>query len=128
MNGDGCSSLCETEVGYRCENGSSSSPSACVYVGLPLNLTLVHVRRTDGLNQGVFEFRVYPPLLNIGKMNLSTCVSLDCGTDYQISSLSYASGSLKLTIDYTKNLEGKECNLTLSDWALIRTHNSTLSF
>jgi cysteine-rich repeat protein len=70
-DGDGCSSSCATEVGYRCENGSASSASACVYVGVPLEVDLQRIERTPGLDQGVFQFTIVPALFNINKMNLS---------------------------------------------------------
>jgi cysteine-rich repeat protein len=44
--GDGCSPSCSVETDYRCENGSSSSPSACYYTGPPLTFALASIRRT----------------------------------------------------------------------------------
>jgi cysteine-rich repeat protein len=33
INGDGCSSACIVEVGYRCKNGSTTTKSICIYTG-----------------------------------------------------------------------------------------------
>ncbi len=103
-NGDGCSSACLIETGYRCKNGSDSSASACVYVGIPLSVTLFFVEREDELNRGIIEFEVYPPLLNIGKMNLTSSVSLGCPAAFSLSSVSYSAGVLRLEVDYTEDL------------------------
>jgi cysteine-rich repeat protein len=103
-NGDGCSSACRIETGYRCKNGSDSSASACVYVGIPLSVTLFFVEREDELNRGIIEFEVYPPLLNIGKMNLTSSVSLGCPAAFSLSSVSYSAGVLRLEVDYTEDL------------------------
>lgn len=45
-SGDGCSAACSVEVGFRCENGSNSGPSSCVYTGIPLSVTLKQIERT----------------------------------------------------------------------------------
>ena len=78
ISGDGCSSLCKTEVGFQCFNGSATLPSNCVYVGVPLKLSLNLIERVDSLNEGVFKFNIKPPLLTLNRMNCSKEVTLVC--------------------------------------------------
>jgi cysteine-rich repeat protein len=129
VNGDGCSSVCQVEEQYRCENGSSTTPSACYYIGSPLTLELLSTRRTEGLNQGVFEFGLFPPLLTVGDLNLSHYLAFTCQSAYTIASLEYRSGVLTITADYSEDLEKRDCVLTLSyDPSLILSPTSTLDF
>ena len=48
-SGDGCSSDCLVEVGYKCSQGSSIKASTCVYLaGGDMMLELISIYRTDG--------------------------------------------------------------------------------
>jgi cysteine-rich repeat protein len=129
-NGDGCSSQCQVETYYKCENGSSTTPSVCVYRGIPLSLNLSQIERTEGMNQGVFLFDVSPPLININRMDLRQCVELECElTAYAVSKIAYSSGTLEIIADYTEDMEGRACLLTFSyNASVIISPNSTLSF
>ena len=40
---DGCSSTCQVENYYRCENGSSTSASQCLYTGIPIEIALNYI-------------------------------------------------------------------------------------
>jgi hypothetical protein len=40
--------------------------------------------RNDGLNQGIFTFNVYPPLLNLKNMDLSAYLNFSCASTYTI--------------------------------------------
>ena len=130
INGDGCSSKCSAEVGYRCSKGNDFAPSVCTYVGTPLNLTLTSIKRDGNLNQGLFSFAVYPPLLNIKKMNLSSYVKLDCTINETVSDIVYDhNGELTLTVSFTTDLEGMPCSVNLIfDTTIIESPNITLTF
>ena len=69
ISGDGCSASCEVENYYRCENGSILSASSCFYTGVSLKTELSSTIRSEGLNQGVFRFRLYPALLALEKVD-----------------------------------------------------------
>ena len=77
---------------YKCENGSDSSPSVCVYRGLFLNLTLNKTKRIDGQNSGLFVFYINPALMNLKKMNLTQYFTLNCASVYKVTSLAYSNG------------------------------------
>ena len=94
IDGDGCSSTCKTEIHYRCVNGSDISPSACVYRGLFLNLTLKKTERVDGQNSGTFTFYVSPALMNLRRMDLTEYFTLDCESAYNVTSMAYDNGKL----------------------------------
>ena len=128
-NRDGCSSSCQEEVGYRCYNGSSSSPSACVYEGVPLTVSLEQVDKSLDLNQGVLQFAVSPSVLITSRMDLPNQVILSCDAESSVSSISYSAGILKITVDYSTDLEGQPCSLIVSfDSLIIRSPNATLDF
>lgn len=113
VDGDGCSSLCSVEVGYRCENGSSTSPSSCYYVGVPLQLSLSSVKKNGILNQGVFEFAVYPALISLSSLDLASHVVLACASTYTVSQVTYSGGTLRIEVDYSEDLEDRQCSLQL---------------
>lgn len=89
IDGDGCSSECKQEVGYLCTNGSNISPSICTYIASPLKVSLHKIYRNYGRNQGVFQFDVVPPLLNLGRMKFSQFLALTCNSNYIISQINY---------------------------------------
>jgi hypothetical protein len=94
-------------------------------------MSLVNVKRNRELNQGIFVFKIYPPLVSINRMNLTHYALLECPAIYSISSLKYDTsiGELTLTADYTSDMEGIPCNMTLSfDSAIIRSADITVSF
>ena len=62
-------------------------------------------------------------------MNLSQQVSLDCVASYSINEVSYSSGVLTVKADYTTDMEGQDCNLTLAfNSSIIVSPSVTLSF
>ena len=113
-DGDGCSSLCSVEPSFRCAGGSSSSPSVCVYSGVPLAMALSSIRRAEERDQGVFRFEVFPPLFSISRMHLEQHVGLDCNASYEVSQLSYLNGVLEIKADYATDLEDQNCTVTFS--------------
>jgi cysteine-rich repeat protein len=46
-SGDGCSSICQVETKYKCEKGSKTSRSICVYVGGPIKATLASITKSE---------------------------------------------------------------------------------
>ena len=129
LNGDGCSSTCQVEISYRCYNRSTNSSSVCVYEGIPLIVSLNSSRKTEGENQGFFQFSIYPPLLNINRMNLSSHVSFDCDSTYNVSDVAYSSGTLSIVTDYSEDMEERLCNFTFSyDPTVIRSNTSKITF
>lgn len=82
-------------------------------MGIPLKLSLSSVKKNGLLNQGVFEFAVYPPLLSLSAVDLSSHVTLSCASTYTVSEVSYGEGLLRVVADYTEDLEGRQCSLTL---------------
>ena len=74
-------------------------------------------------------FNVYPPLLNLKKMDFSSYLNLSCPSTYTIDSISYDSGLLTLTVDYTEDMEARLCDLTLTyDPTIVDRPSSYLSF
>ena len=74
-------------------------------------------------------FNVYPPLLNLKKMDFSSYLNLSCPSTYTIDSISYDSGLLTLTVDYTEDMEARLCDLTLTyDPTIVDRPFSYLSF
>ena len=129
IDGDGCSSLCQVQAEYSCSGGSSTSPSSCTYQGIPLTIELKSIRRSEGLNQGIFRFTITPSLLVLNSMDFSNYVSFICNSTYSVSDISYSSGELMLTADYTEDMEDRTCNLTLSfDPSLVSSQVQTSIF
>jgi cysteine-rich repeat protein len=79
IDGDGCSSSCMTEVGYRCENGTTTSPSSCRFIGESVTLSLKGIEKSENLNQAIFSFSLWPALLSIGRMDLFESTNFTCG-------------------------------------------------
>lgn len=74
-------------------------------------------------------FNVYPPLLNLKNMDFSSYLNLSCPSTYTIDSISYDSGLLTLTVDYTEDMEARLCDLTLTyDPTIVDRASSYLSF
>lgn len=104
-DGDGCSSKCITETGYKCFGGSPSSASTCTYQGAPIKLEVSSITKTEGLNQAVFTFAVSPPIDNLKNMNYTQHLNFTCvDSDYSVSGISYSGGRLVVTVDYHDNL------------------------
>ncbi len=62
-------------------------------------------------------------------MDLAQCVILDCSAEYSVSAISYSKGVLTLTADYSTDMEGEQCSLTMHyDSTVVRSPNSSLSF
>jgi hypothetical protein len=62
-------------------------------------------------------------------MNLGQCVALQCNSTYTVIDLSYDRGTLSITVDFSEDLEGRSCNLTVSyDANVIRSPYSFLAF
>ena len=57
---DGCSSNCTVEKLYSCASDNIQTPSQCIYVGLPLNLSLSYIERVGDENRGNFVFMFTP--------------------------------------------------------------------
>ena len=74
-------------------------------MGIPLNLTLTSIRRNAELNQALLYFEVYPPILNLNKMDFLSWIELECPTDYTLTEVKYDyTGVLSLTVDYFSDL------------------------
>jgi cysteine-rich repeat protein len=127
-SGDGCSSTCTVEIGYHCENGSYLTPSLCFYVRHPINISLQSIRRTEGLNQGVFIFRISPSLPQFRFQDPYQNISLLCNSAYSVSDIAYSKGTITLIVDFTEDLEGRSCTLTLNISSSIRYPMSSLVF
>ena len=129
IGGDGCSQHCQVETGYTCRNGSSTTPSNCVYSGIPITFQQKSTKRSEGLNQGVFKFNVFPPIVDIQRMNLSHFVTFTCVADHTLAEVYYETGILVVVTDFTSDLEGKQCTATMSfDPNVILSSSFTLSF
>ncbi len=100
-----------------------------MYIGIPISIKLQSIRRNDDLNQGAFKFSLYPPLVTIKKMDLYQYVNMNCEANYEISEINYSSGVLTIVVDYSSDLEGKTCNLTVAfDNNYIRTPSTWFNF
>ena len=99
-------------------------------MGEDLRLSLTRITRNGDLNQGLFSFAVEPPLLNIGKMDLGSYLQLNCSTNETISDITYSErGELTLTVDYSIDLEGMPCSVTLAfDPAIVKSSDITFTF
>ena len=62
-------------------------------------------------------------------MDLYQQVNLSCDASYSISEITYSSGNLKIIADYTTDMEGLNCNLTVVyDHSVIVSPTFALSF
>ena len=62
-------------------------------------------------------------------MNLAQLSHLNCTSTYSVSSISYNLGTLTLVVDFSEDMEERNCNLSLSfDPSIIDSANSTISF
>jgi len=109
VSGDGCSSVCAIEPFYQCYNASNTSPSVCVYLGKPLQISLQSIRRNTSANEGLFSFKITPPLSSLSKMDFGSFLSLSCDCAYTVSDIKYTDGELQLVVDYTQDMEGVPC-------------------
>ena len=129
ISGDGCSSTCLVESQYRCENGSSTTASQCVYLGVSLALNVSSINRVEGENRANLAFSIWPALIVLNKLDFSQCASLSCNTTFEMSSISYASGILTIVTNYSEDFEDKDCTLSISyNSELIQDTNSSLNF
>ena len=55
-----------------------------------------------------------PPLVDIEEMNLQQYVLFNCDADHTVSNVWYANGFLTVVTEFTTDLEGKICDLTMS--------------
>lgn len=55
-------------------------------------------------------------------------VSLVCSSTYSISDVGYSDGTLSLIVDFSEDLEDRECNLSLSLGSFVRYPSSSLAF
>ena len=109
MDGDGCSSTCFVESGYRC---GTSSPSNCVYYP-EMTLSVSSIQHTEEVNQGIFEFKLYPVLFVLNQMNLSQNFNFSCASTYNVASFSYQDGIISIIVDFYEDLEDIYCNVSL---------------
>ena len=93
-------------------------------------MTLTSIKRNGDLNQGLFFFAIYPPLLNINKMNLSSYLQLNCSINETVSDITYDStGKLTVSVDFSTDLEGMPCNMTFAfNTTIIESPNITVTF
>ena len=66
------------------------------------------------MDQGVFQFDIYPPLITISRMHLQSHVVFLCNASYTVSSILYFNGELEIQADYTTDLEGENCTISFS--------------
>ena len=93
-------------------------------------MNLTSIRRNEDLNQGIFSFAIYPPLLNIKKMNLNSYLQLNCSINETVSDITYDStGKLTVSVDFSTDLEGMPCNMTFAfNTTIIESPNITVTF
>ena len=93
-------------------------------------MNLTSIRRNGDLNQGIFSFAIYPPLLNIKKMNLNSYLQLNCSINETVSDITYDStGKLTVSVDFSTDLEGMPCNMTFAfNTTIIESPNITVTF
>ena len=53
IDGDGCSSTCQVEDGFKCQSGSPTNASHCSY-RRTMEFELTRTERVEGQNQGLF--------------------------------------------------------------------------
>jgi hypothetical protein len=98
-------------------------------MGMTISVSVDNIQRVIGQNQGILLFNVYPALLNINLMNLSYYVSLKCNSNFTIEQISYSDGILKLNVNYTDDMEGDTCNLTMAyNYSIIWSRSSNITF
>jgi hypothetical protein len=99
-------------------------------VGIPLTINLTSIKRQYDLDRGVFKFSVYPPLLNINRMNLTNYVDLICqNTTYEVTEVKYFNGELTIKAEYTTDMEGRSCMLDFAyNSSIIRSPDSIAAF
>ena len=129
IGGDGCSENCRVETGYTCRNGSRTAPSQCVYSGIPVTLEQRSTKRNEGQNQGVFKFDVYPPVIDIDRVDLSKQVRFTCDANFTVTGMTYQRGVLTIETEFATDLEGRTCNVSMEfDPSVILSDNFALVF
>lgn len=59
---------------------------------------------------------------------LSQSVSLRCSSTYAVADISYSRGTLTLIVDYSEDLEARDCELTVAFPGSVRFPTSALAF
>ena len=72
---------------------------------------------------------INPSLLNLDKMNFTKYLKLECDTNYDITSITYSQGVILISVDYTEDMEDRQCTLTLDyDPTIVNRSTSKLTF
>ena len=62
-------------------------------------------------------------------MNFTKYLKLECDTNYDITSITYSQGEILISVDYTEDMEDKQCTLTLDyDPTIVNRSTSKLTF
>jgi len=94
-----------------------------------LNLSLYSIRKNEANNQGTFVFDLKPELHFLRDVENTATIVLDCPSNYTITQTTYDQAKLTLIVDYTDDMEGISCQLTISYNPNVTTlANNTLNF
>jgi hypothetical protein len=67
--------------------------------------------------------------MNLQRMNFTKYLTLVCDSTYEVTSLVYTNGKISLAFDYTEDMEGRYCTVTLAyDPTIVDRPSSQLSF
>jgi hypothetical protein len=67
--------------------------------------------------------------MNLQRMNFTKYFALTCDSTYEVTSLSYSAGKISVEFDYTEDMEGRHCTVTLAyDPTIVDRPPSQLSF
>jgi len=62
-------------------------------------------------------------------MNFSSSTILSCASDYTVTQMVYSQGELSIEVDFTRDLEGVDCSLSINyDQQLTIINNSSVNF
>lgn len=103
-SGDGCSSKCVLESGFKCK--VENQTSKCIYTA-KLNITLLKVEKIENFNSGRFIFEFKPQITTLNNMNWSNYVNVSVpGANFTLTSSVYKNGKLYVNFNFEKNIEG----------------------
>lgn len=111
-SGDGCSSKCALESGFKCT--VENKTSKCTYSG-KLNINLLKVEKIENFNSGRFIFEFKPAISTLNNMNWSNFVNGSVpGANFTLTRSVYKNGKLYVNFNFGSNIEGLLAEMSLS--------------
>ena len=112
VNGDGCSSNCALESGFKCT--VENKTSKCIYTA-KLNISLISIEKLENFNSGMFIFEFTPAVTTLNNMNWNNYVNITVsGANITLTDSVYSNGKLYVNFNFGSNIEGLLAETSLS--------------